>query len=126
MGVAFYIDGWFFCFEKKLPSVTYSKAVIGGLSRATDFYGIFVYDILVSRGVTSSIGYVPAKSFKKWVYKFTAKLSFVVSLVFVGFDVAVECFDKLYNSGGYISHLFLSPLQSLKNGCVKNSTKPIQ
>ena len=108
MWVAFYVNGRFFCFEKKLTSPSDSKTIIRGFSIATNFYGIFVYDLLVGLSVSFFIGYIPTKSVKKWVYEFTAKLCFVILLRTVCFDVLAKSLDKLCNSGGYVSHLVLS------------------
>ena len=58
----------------------------------SDFYGIFVYYILISLCAALYVGDIPAEGFKERVDKFAAKLCFVVLLVFVGFDIAVECF----------------------------------
>ena len=109
MRVAFDVDGWFLCFEKKLANSADAEAVIRGLGSTADLYGIFVYDVLVGLGVASYVRYVPAQFFEERVDEFSAKLGLIILLRTVGVDVAVKRLDKFCNSWRYVSHLGVSP-----------------
>ncbi len=64
---------------------------------ASHFNGILVDNVLIGFGIAGFVDNVPPESLEKRVDKLTANLGFVIGLVKVGADVALEAFDKIVN-----------------------------
>jgi hypothetical protein len=64
------IDGRFLGFNNKFTGAADAKAVVRGLGKAADFYGILVDDIFICLSITLCIINIPAENLKERVKKF--------------------------------------------------------
>jgi hypothetical protein len=89
------VNGRFFRFEEKFPDTASAEAVIRSFRGSGYLNRILMDDILILLCISSFICHIPAKGLKKWVYKFSSELSFVISRTMVGFDVTFKAFDEV-------------------------------
>ena len=84
------IERGFLCFDEKLADPTDAEAIVWSLCGASDFYSIFVNDILIRLGLTLFIVHVPTKGFKKRINKLPPKLGFVILTGMISLAITVE------------------------------------
>lgn len=104
-GLVFYINGWFFCFQKKFSDTTDAEAVIRRFRGSGNLDRILMDDVFILFRISCLIGHVPAQGFKERVDEFYSKLGFIVGRVSIGFDILLETLNKEgYLFQGFFHH----------------------